>query len=376
MMKIYFSVFAIFFAFTIKAQITVGTNTLPQIGDTLKTALDTVPPALDLGIAGGNNTWDFSDINGTSSEIIIFDASTGLNAASFPDANQRVTRTFGSETYLQVENGQQRLDGFAGLDPFGIGIQTVLNYEPAYVERNLPLSFEDQNSYSSGFNIQVAASALPPEILEALSNVQIDSLRLQVNLMRDDEVDAWGSLTTPIGTFDVLREKLFVITTPKLEILTFLGWIDVTLLATADFPELGIDTSLSYNFWSDEGIEAIASVEVNPLNESEIISVIYRDGDHTVNTTHEASPREDLVAYPNPAIDKVRFDFRNLPTDQYKLVLFNILGQELWSEKYFISGNLTKQIDITNLRKGTYLYSLVNKNDKTLVTKRLMVIRP
>lgn len=361
---------------TLSSQITIGTNTLQEVGDTLKTTFDALPPSLDLGNPGGNKVWDFSQLQGISVEVLILDAASGTNAASFPNANQRVSRSVGAESYLQVENGQQKLVGFAGLDPFNIGLQTVLQYSPPYLERDLPLSYHDGNSANSSFKIQVAASDLPPEIVEQLSNIAIDSLRLKVVFDRDDEVDAWGSLTTPTGTFEVLRQRRMELTTPKLEILTFLGWLDVTLLAAQDFPALKTDTSLTYNFWSDSANDAIAIVEVNPLNESEIVSVIYHTDGQTVDIPYVQSDRKDLFAYPNPAIDKVRFDFRNLPTDQYKLVIYNILGQELWSAKYYVSGNLTTQVDISNLRKGTYLYSLVNKSDKTLVTKRLMVIRP
>lgn len=376
MMRIYSSVLALFIALSLQAQITVGTNTLPEVGDTLKIVVDTIPPTLDLGNTGGNNTWDFSDLQGLSSEQIIFAAASGTNAASFPSANQRVTRTVGSETYLEVSAGQQKLVGFAGTDPFNIGLQTVLEYNPAFIERNLPLNYEDTNTSSSAFNIEVAASALPPEILDQLSNVQIDSLRLQVSLTRVGEVDAWGSLTTPAGNFEVLREKRTEYTTPKLEVLTFLGWIDVTVLAANDFPALTTDTAVIYNFWSNDAKDAIAVIEVNTENETEVEMARYSTNDIAVAIPFVAKDQTDLTAYPNPAIDKVRFDFRNLPADQYKLVLYNILGQELWSEEYYVSGNLTRQVDITNLRKGTYLYSLVNKNEKTLVTKRLMVIRP
>ena len=36
----------------------------------------------------------------------------------------------------------------------------------------------------------------------------------------------------------------------------------------------------------------------------------------------------------------------------------------------------TIKLDISKLRKGTYLYSLTDAKGKTIATRRLMVIRP
>jgi hypothetical protein len=86
--------------------------------------------------------------------------------------------------------------------------------------------------------------------------------------------------------------------------------------------------------------------------------------------------RPGVYAYPNPAIVNVRFDFTNLPRDTYTLRIYNILGIEEWSQRYSISGNHTEKVNISALRKGTYFYSLTNSQGRTIVTHRLIVVRP
>ena len=49
---------------------------------------------------------------------------------------------------------------------------------------------------------------------------------------------------------------------------------------------------------------------------------------------------------------------------------------EQWSRTYYIDGNRTEKVDVSELRKGTYLYSLSNEQGKTLSTRRLIVVRP
>jgi hypothetical protein len=66
----------------------------------------------------------------------------------------------------------------------------------------------------------------------------------------------------------------------------------------------------------------------------------------------------------------------NLPSGIYKVKILNILGVELWSKSYDVQGDFMAQVDISKLRKGTYLYSLVSESGKTISTKRLIVMRP
>lgn len=83
-----------------------------------------------------------------------------------------------------------------------------------------------------------------------------------------------------------------------------------------------------------------------------------------------------MYAFPNPAIVNVRFEFTNLIPGNYKVSIFNILGAEVWKNYYYISGQRIEKVDISNLRKGTYLYSLQDDRGKTIATKRLVVVRP
>ena len=358
------------------AQINVDKSSLPAVGDSLRTVTDPLPPLLDLGHLGGENNWNFSALQGISSEEIVFDAEASAKGALFPDANLLISRAEGTDSYLSTKGDQQLLIGLANADPANLKFRAAYTFDPPYIEKNTPLAYDDLNKANASIKIQVPAEELSEAILDQLSTVEIDSIRLEINFERADEVDAWGNLTIPNGTYEVLREKRIEYKTSKLEILSFLGWIDVTLLAASEFPALARDTSTSYYFWSADAKIPVAKINVNPNNEQQIVSASYLADSLPVDIPYVSKDRKDLIAFPNPAIDKVRFSFRNLPADNYDLVIFNILGQKLWSQTYYVAGNHTVAVDITNLRKGTYLYSLMHNKDKTLVTKRLMVIRP
>ncbi len=377
MKRLYFATaILIFFASGIHAQQEISNLTLPEVGDTLRTAFDNDPQNLDVGTPGTDKSWDFSSLMGLSSETIILDASSGTNASSFPSANQRIELTMTQELYYNKQENSVELIGFAGDDPFGFGLQSVLAYDPPRIERSLPFIYEDVNSSSSRLQLKIPASDLPQEVLDQLPSTAVDSIQLTVDAVREDVVDAWGDLTLPTKTFGALRERRYEITTSTLEVkLGNLPWSDVTDFVTNSYPELAPDTSLNYYFWGDVK-EPLAIVDVNHNDESDVISVTYKSDMTTVDIPYIKRNKVDVIAYPNPAIEEVRFDFRNLEIGNYTLKIFNILGQEVWSDQYQVRGNQTISVDLEDMKKGTYLYSLIDQYDKVLTTKRLVVLKP
>ena len=67
----------------------------------------------------------------------------------------------------------------------------------------------------------------------------------------------------------------------------------------------------------------------------------------------------------------------NVPSGKYDLKIYNILGVEVWSQNYqFQNATDTVLLDVSDFKKGTYLYSLVNQKGKRIATRRLIILRP
>src|SRR5690606_39507175 len=73
-------------------------------------------------------------------------------------------------------------------------------------------------------------SALFPYTTLFRSPISPDSVRLRIAISREDEVDAWGELEIPTGTYNVLREKRTEIRSSAVEakIIGLGGWFDIT----------------------------------------------------------------------------------------------------------------------------------------------------
>jgi hypothetical protein len=362
-------------AFSSQAQITITDSTFPVAGDTLKVATDNLPTGILLGTFGGPQIWDYSTLEApfTSNQIFL-NAADGTAFVDFPQADLFVDLPSTGEGYYRIINGEVRFLGFYGSDPLGFGLDLAFKYNPPLVEQRAPLDFGDSFDSEASIVTPFSADVIPGTILDSLP-VAPDSLRIRTNIIRDESVDAYGTMTIPGGTFEVLRMTREETREVRLEAkVPFINWIDITDFLPSN-PFLGDFEVKSYVFLADESKEPIAEVRVDPETD-EVQSVQFKSIEETINATYQLNGQPAMFAYPNPAIEDVRFEFANLPAGLYTLKIYNILGSVVWKKDYQVAGNKAVRENLGQLRKGTYLYSLVGPTGKTVATKRLLIVRP
>jgi hypothetical protein len=378
-MKQFFTFLLLFIGCVANAQIVVSNTSFPKVGDTLRTALDNLPTGIDLGNPGANRIWDFRSLQApANNELILRPISEAENRSDFQAANWFYNGQGGSENFFRKTNATVLQMGFTGNSPLGgFDLKIVAKNQPNIVERTAPMRYEDTFNNSANQLIPVSASFLPDSLFEGLP-IKPDSLRLNTAITQNSTIDAWGVTHIPMGSFDVLRERRVVISNRKIEAKSnaLPIWIDVTSL----FPIpgfSGIDTSVVYYYWNDKSIEPVAIVTTRGAEE-QINNVQFKSDPQMTSTYQQPSNRNyDIIAYPNPAIGSVRFDMNGLVDGMYRLRLFNLMGQEVWSKRYQVNGGKrTVRLELGSFERGIYLYSLSDDKGRTLVTKRLVVLMP
>jgi len=374
------SICLLLFTGSVFAQITVTNSTFPVAGDTLFTRVDNMPTGITITPSGGSEqTWDFSSLQSPNIRQEIYaNAADSPDFVEFPDAE--MTRPFNQvgELFINVTDNVFEGLGYIGPDPLNIGVFLLAQFEPTVIERRAPMEFFDINNDNSAILVAFSTENIPGGLLDSLP-VTPDSIRVNTIIDRLDVVDAWGTLTIPGGTYEVLREKRYENRQTSLEVKVgvgpFAAWLDIT--DAFDIPGVGLDTIVTYHYMSNDSKEPIAVVTVDPMDEVTPTRVQYKSLDviDALNNVVD-SGKPNIYAYPNPAVEEVNFQFSNLPAGQYNLTIYNILGVEVWDSSYHINNNRTINVNIADLRKGTYLYSLTNSKSKTITTKRLVVIRP
>jgi len=355
------------------AQIRISPSQLPVPGDTVFFAVDNLPAGIQAGVPGENLRWDFTTLQAPFTQQTAW--STPSSETPFPAANLQLR--LGEETILYFEkrsDGTVFQLGATNQDPLGLGLTGMVEYAKPELYRRTPLDFGDSYEHDFAFSQTIAAEDVPQVLLDELP-ITPDSFRVSLVGERTDEIDAYGRMVLPGGFFEVLREKRTTVQSVKLEAkLGPFPWQDITdFVITDDFANERVQ--VDYAFFSDELNEPVAILEMGP-GERFVARVTFSVPSVATNVQEVTKLEPGVYAFPNPAIINVRFEFTNLPPGTYELSIMNILGIEVWKDSYFLQGNRTERIDISNLRKGTYLYSLKDARVKIITTKRLVVVRP
>jgi len=375
MRSVILSILLLSFVSELVAQITLTDSSFPKEGDTLLVERDNLPNDILPPSSGPDQYWQFGSLEAPfAQQIIIRDRMEGNGRADFPDADIVASLGNNLEGYYKTINQELVFLGTYGSDPIGLELSIALRINPGITERKAPLKYNDTYNSSGFAAITIPADQLPQDFIDQLPIVP-DSFRLRLQTDREVKVDGWGTINIPNGEYPVLKERRVEKTNLRLDAkISFFPWQDITGLIP-NSNQLGEQTVISHHFLNNDEKEPIAIAIMNQ-DETQVLSVEYKAGPIITSITDPGKLKPGVLAYPNPAIGFVRFSFNNLPAGDYQLKIFDILGSEVWSETYTINNNVTEKADISPLRKGTYLYSLINKDGKTLVTRRLIVLRP
>ncbi len=271
------------------ALITVTNSTFPVVGDTLKLACDFNPPGAINAIftpPGGDQMWNLNNLQVESSQNIVFHPpSDGMAAASAPGAE---LVTFGAphpEEYFNVTPSVMETMGYfdKNMGFWGgseLAANNFFNYTPPLAERHAPLNFFDIYQSTCNSLEAFAPSDLDPSFGSIIQFLvpTADSIRFRETHQRLDVVDAWGSMTIPEGTYDVLRVKRTEYRSRAIDVkVSPLGWIDISTIGGQQVFPLGTDTLTSFLFVNDQVKEYIAVADLNTAQNT-VLKVTFRNG--------------------------------------------------------------------------------------------------
>ncbi|MFK7785342.1 MAG: T9SS type A sorting domain-containing protein, partial [Crocinitomicaceae bacterium] len=312
-------------------------------GDTVRMS-STTDPSIDFLSTGANFTWDFSGLLAESQTLKSFNTLSGASIQM-----QFLFGPFASSVY-QATNFTASSD--LPLDQFG-------SFLPVNISEVNGVSKNSSDSITSiGFSIVVDGNELPirSDTIETrykfpanfgdvytsrgYTNLDLnpifDAIWIQYR-QRNSNIDGWGQITTPFGTFDALRMRHVIEEQDSLYIGQFGTWI-----------ELPIPTSTIYEWWATGELEPILRISTSAFNGTETVTDIeYRDVYDPL-----LAGMDELIAevnvYPNPASEELNIDGFYVGSS---FVLINAEG------KLVQSGNIrssSQTISLEGFNAGTY----------------------
>lgn len=359
---------------TSHGQVIITSRALPELGDTLNILTDLLPEEIDFGQAGPNQRWDFNKLKGPYVfEYILRPAVQGTAYTMNRRAQAVVTHPDGYEIYYAWDNNTMNMVGYHGYDFTGLGLKLPSYFVKPYVQMRVPMRYGQKVTSSGTLIMPVPKSRVPAMIFKKLPYTP-DSVRFILELEKTETYDAYGNLDLYID-YPALRVTQKEILRRRLEVRSAsIPWQDVTILFK-DQNFMATDSVKRIIYYANESKVPVVEALVHPVNNT-VSKINFTSHPYWNEVSKVYNIKPDLFAYPNPTLGKLRFDFLNLPSGYYRVKVFSLIGVKVWEQNFYIDQNISVKADLTSLPKGSYLYALINEQDKTIVTKRLIIFNP
>jgi PKD repeat protein len=237
------ALFALLYTSSAVAQITLTADDLPPFGLVLQNGQDTLLTDADLGMPSDQpQTWDFTgfEVEETITNTVVMPSQT-------PNGDQFPTATFAFEGdddfYSYAELRDDALLALGGSTVFPDGSVVTLGFDPPQQLLTVPATYG--SSFSAPFRFEIVVDG---------SGFGVDSVRVISSGTASGEIDAFGEVTVPAGTFPALRQRNETVRTDSVFILLFGNFV---------FIDATQETTVSYEWWGQDGVGTICTVEVD-----------------------------------------------------------------------------------------------------------------
>lgn len=286
------------------------------------------------GGSGTNQTWNYATLANHGEDSVTFTLPQWTPYdTSYPGTNICIMQNQGEAYIYGVLNSSSLEVHGTAADPFGNGVlpivfnnpETQMVYPAAYGG-----SFGDtatgENKFYLGYDPGVGFT--------------IDTVVIHTTIEKEADFDAWGSVTTPLGTFNTLRQNTYRRQTDVIDFYAFGFWTyDAFVL---------VDSARTYSYWTN-GI-GMPIIELTDQDDLGAISrVQYIPAQPTV-TGIPVSENNQSSVYPNPATDVLTIE---TTVAEGNVEIVDVTGRVVATA--IINSNITR-VDVTNLSSGMYVY--------------------
>jgi len=357
LLRTFLIVLLAFLMFAANAQITITQSDMPSTGDSTRRSTNISTFGADYTSTGANYSWDFSALFPLTQTVDNF-----VSVSSVPFLYQLIFIP-NIVANLAMPMGEFNLiPGLEVADPYffykkssssynDVGFAVTINsiplpikYDTPDVLYKLPMAYGNVDSSYSGFQLGV------PD----LGYAGIDRKRV-------NHVDGWGELTTPYGTFNVIRLKSQVFETDTV-------YID----------SISFGTTINRNYteykWLGNGFDAPL---LQVTEEGLLVTVSYLDSvrDITLAVEMPEISQADLQIAPNPVLNQATISISNPEAGFVNLSVYNISGikvADLMNERMNQGTKiLSFYVSDYQLKSGVYFLKMIS--EKEVVTRKFVI---
>jgi hypothetical protein len=321
------------------SQITITQNDIGAPGLFYSQASDTTFLGR-IGTGGPNMTWDYTADLGidTSSLNYLLPPSQVPSAAPFSSCNLIISSGGGiNNIFLSSTSSSLSVVGVdMDISSYGLSASNaVVDNNPDEVLINFPATYQSSFTGTSKGKVNIPFTMFPG----------VDSLQIRVTRLNNSLVDAWGQLSTPLGTMPVIRQK--ITTTQKDSILFRYN-------TSPTWQVLQTSTSVTdrFVFWAN-GV-GMPVLEIDSVTSGPDAGKVSASWMQSVSGVKEQELSRKVNVYPNPLCDVVNIELSDNHGEAI-IEIYNGLG-ELCERVQTMNNKYT--LDMSAYKKGIYHYTV------------------
>lgn len=354
------------------AQITVNSTYIATLGDTVFMAEDTTHAhLLDLGQAAGDQVWDFTSLEEQKPDgIILEDPSTAPLYTFFPDADFVGNDLEDDSIHLFFKQTATALDivGIVEYDSTGSPVVGFLNGKWRFMQFPATMG----TTFSSVAVTQVQTEYFGVDFDSAGPHPFIDSLRSKYRVSIYNEIDAWGDVKLPQGTFTCVRQKVQQAVKVSSDCYYNGQWRPYTNFMLLFVDSVSYDTASdgSYRWWTDNEAANlfVAEVDFDSLGNPDS-NASYLKAEPIWPAGIDDNSKIGFEVYPNPTTDvvTVQTNFEG----EWKIDLFDSNAKRVRSQN---ASGLTERVNVTDLPSGSYLLQMSDDTGRMMRLQKIQVL--
>lgn len=356
---------ALFLAFSLTlvqcafSQISITREDMPDVGDTIRLSSTVSTGGIEYSLTGENFFWDFSSLVPVNQQVdtfvsvsstpfiyrLVFTSSVATIARPEPDVDfipdYSVTDVY---TYFkEIDEGFQE----AGVAFTLSGLPLPVKYDEPDVLYRFPMSYGNVDSCQSSVEREFP-----------------DLFYFSMDRKRKNTVDGWGTLVTPLGSFDVLRVRSEVNETDSL-------YVD-SLNTGYRIPR----NYIQYK-WLGNGY-GMPLLQVD--EEGLLLTVSYIDSVRVITSTPEQSAVPGKVSiYPNPATTEINIEWEYPGSGKISVTILTLDGREISRIERILPypGLIRETVPLEKLKMVSGIYMLcVSVDGVPVVIEKFVYQRP
>jgi hypothetical protein len=331
--------FLLFSTVVISQPVITYSGNCPQVGDRYDLAL--FSGNINPGSAGGNQTWDFSDVtsDGTSILYAISPAQTPYGDY-YPDANIAFNYNNEEAYSFALTSPSEFLN--LGTASIQNSMEVIIYYSDPAKLMEFPFAFND--TYDDSFYGSFSSGTLEVHQSGTITSV----------------ADGWGNITTPFGNYNsVLRVK-----TQRTQIDS--AWMG------GNFVYSSTTNYIDFEWYDPDIAMPVFSIAITESAGVTDTSGTYLTTPQSITELNNRS--NNIMAFPNPATDFVTVVFNADNTNPLTITITDVSGRTIWhmEKEISLTGRQSIIVPLNNIKTGLYF---VNINDGKTVKSRKLIIR-